>query len=325
MHGLASHVDSGPSHSPVRPARAAALTALGLFLLLLGTHWATMGHLVDRWSNDPQYSHGFIVPLFAAVVLWSRRAMLKQVAWTPTWIGCPFLAIGLAMRGVAAWIDFEALDTLSLLPSIFGLVLLVGGLSVLRWSWPALAFLGFMMPLPYFMETALALPLRRIATIMSTYALQTLGCPALSEGNVILVDDIPLGVEHACSGLGMLLTFFALATALAMVVNAPWHDRMVLIASAVPIAVLANVIRITATGLAYHLAGPDSELARLIYHDLAGWLMMPLALAMLWLELQFLAHLFIDQSDPAPLPLTMPKRSEFAIELPKTLPKEVKS
>jgi exosortase len=136
---------------------------------------------------------------------------------------------------------------------------------------------------------------------MSTYTLQTLGCPASAEGNIILIDDIPLGVEEACSGLGMLMTFFALATALAMIVNAPLHDRLILIASAIPIAILANVVRISATGVAFHLAGKDSQLAQAIYHNLAGWLMMPLALLMLWLELKFLANVLVEQPKAAPL------------------------
>jgi exosortase/archaeosortase family protein len=75
------------------------------------------------------------------------------------------------------------------------------------------------------------------------------------------------------------------------------------VASAIPIAILVNVIRITATGVAYHLAGRESALARLIYHDLAGWLMMPLALVMLWLELKFLANLILEEPEPGPVPL----------------------
>src|SRR5205823_2778560 len=94
--------------------------------------------------------------------------------------------------------DIEPLDALALLPTVFGLVLLAGGWSVLGWSWPALAFLAFMMPLPFTIEMSLAHPLRRIATEMSTYALQTLGCPAVAEGNIIFIGDIRLGVEEAC-------------------------------------------------------------------------------------------------------------------------------
>jgi exosortase len=299
---------SEAGNATLEEARQGRYMMAALAGLLLGTHWGTLGHLVERWTHDPQYSHGFVVPLFAAAVLWSRREMVASVRWKPAWIGFGLLAIGVALRLIAVQADIEPLDSLSLLPTTFGLVLLVGGWALLNWSWPALAFLAFMMPLPFFVETALAQPLRRVATEMSTYALQTLGCPAIADGNIIYIDDIRLGVEEACSGLGMLMTFFALATALAMIVHAPLHDRLILVASAIPIAILANVIRITATGVAYHLAGKDSSAAQVIYHDLAGWLMMPLAVAMLWLELKFLAHLFVTEADAAPLPLLAAKR-----------------
>src|ERR1043165_8141540 len=293
--------------SPRNPSgcRTPLAMAASLAIVLIATHWPTLGTMAERWMHDPQYSHGFIVPIFALVVLWFRRDRLAGVTWEPSWLGLPLLAVGIVLRFIAVRADFDPLYALSLLPTAFGLVLLVGGRSFLGWSWPALAFLAFMLPLPFTLETALALPLRRVATEMSTYSLQTLGLPAIAEGNVILVEDMKLGVEEACSGLGMLMTFFALATALAMIVRAPLTDRFILIASAIPIAILANVIRITATGVAYYFGGKDSPVAEVIYHDLAGWLMMPLALAMLWGELKLLQRLFVEEADDTPLSLTM--------------------
>jgi exosortase len=294
--------------APTVPGRFVGL-ALGmtaaLFTALIVSHWGTLAHMADRWAHDPQYSHGFVVPLFALVVLWSRNKMLTRTMWHPSWLGLPLMALGMILRIVAVESDLEPLDSLSLVPTGFGLVLLAGGWSVLRWSWPALAFLAFMMPLPFSVEMALAYPLRRLATEMSTYVLQTLGCPALAEGNIIFIDDIQMGVAEACSGLGMLMTFFALATAMALIGNVSLSNRLVLVASAIPIAILANVVRISATGVAYHLGGKESEFAKMIYHDLAGWLMMPLALGMFWLELKFLTNLWIDLPG-APLALSRP-------------------
>lgn len=299
-------------------ARDVLVVTAAFFLVLIVTHWTTLARLVERWSNDPQYSHGFLVPLFALIVLWSRRDMLKRATWQPAWPGVGLVVLGAALRVLAMQTDIEPLDALSLLPTVFGLVLLVGGWSVLRWSWPALAFLAFMLPLPFTIEIALAKPLRQLATNMSTYALQTLGCPAMAEGNIILIDDIRLGVEEACSGLGMLMTFFALAAALAMIIQGTWRERLLLMVSAIPIAIAANVIRITATGVAYHLAGKESTIAPLIYHDLAGWLMMPLALAMLWLELKLFANLIIEEPIPAETPSSakMPIRPLMTVQIP---------
>ena len=312
--GPCDDVANTTSPTSVRFFGEVFLVGAALIAAVIVSHWPTLATMADRWSHNPQYSHGFLVPIFALMVLWSRRALLKRVAWKPAWIGLPLLLIGVCARLIAVQADIEPLDAFSLLPTLFGAVLLVGGWSVLSWSWPALAFLVFLVPLPYSAEVALALPLRRLATVMSTFALQTLGCPALAQGNVIYIGDIPLGVEEACSGLGMLMTFFALSTALAMIVQAPLWNRIVLVASAVPIAIIANIIRISATGLAFYHAGRDSSLAHMIYHDLAGWLMMPIALLMLWLELKLLSRLLIDVPDAAPLPILKSQSSAISVD-----------
>src|SRR6185295_15946667 len=98
------------------------------------------------------------------------------------------------------------------------------------WCWPAVAFLAFMLPLPFVLEVALAGRLQSFATFASTYVLQTLGFPALSEGNVIIVNESKIGVAEACNGLGMPVVFFALSTALAFVIVRPlWEKILVLL------------------------------------------------------------------------------------------------
>jgi exosortase len=257
--------------------------------------------MAERWATDPQYSHGFLVPLFAAALLWFRRADRPRGPLAPDWWGLTLLGGASALRLVAAYFYIDPLDAFSLLSALAGAVLLMGGWPALRWAWPGVAFLGFMLPLPYQVETALGVPLRRFATLASTYALETLGYPALAEGNVIRIDDVRLGVIDACSGLGMLMTFFALATAVAVVVRRRWVDRLVLVLSAIPIAVLANVARITASGAAFTVVRDEGW--RHFIHDLTGWLMMPLALGLLWLELMVIDWLLVPAEAPAPLPL----------------------
>lgn len=294
---------------------AAGQWTLRLFplgLVFLWSYWPTLVTMAERWWRDPQYSHGFLVPIFALTVLWFRKGVLEKEAWQPQWFGIEhsaslwglgFVASGAALKLVAASLDFEPVDAFSLLPMLVGFVLVLGGWQALRWSWPAIAFLGFMLPLPFQFEVALAHPLRRLATEVSTYVLQTIGLPALAEGNVILLDDFRLGVVEACSGIGMLMTFFALSTAMALVIRAPLWERLVLVVSAIPIAVFANVTRITITAIAYPTLG--REAAQTIMHDLAGWFMMPLALGVLWLELRFLDRLFLERDASRPLALVI--------------------
>ena len=196
---------------------------------------------------------------------------------------------------------FGWLDAGSLIPALIGVLLLTLGAPVVRWSVPGIVFLLFILPWPWQFDLILTYPLRRVATICSTYALQTMGIPALARGNIIVVNELEVGVVEACSGLGMLMTFFALSTAVAFVIQRPVWERLVLFASAVPIGVLMNVVRITVTVFLMRVA--DDEIANIVFHDVAGWVMMPMALVVLWLELLWLGRLWrpVERGQAAPI------------------------
>jgi exosortase/archaeosortase family protein len=126
-----------------------------------------------------------------------------------------------------------------------------------------------------------------------------MGFSAVAEGTTIVMDDVAIGVVEACSGLGMLVTFVAMAAAVAILVKRPWLDRVLLVLSSLPIALAANVVRITATGVLGQTLG--AKWADLVFHDLAGWLMMPLALLLLGLEVWLLNRLLVLPAPEAPL------------------------
>jgi exosortase len=259
---------------------------------LVWAYWPTLADLVLTWHTQPQYSHGYLVPVFALFLLWSRRAMLAGADFRPSWLGLPLLLAGIGMRLGGAFYWYDWLDKISLIPCLAGVWLLVGGRASWRWAWPALLFLTFMVPLPYRYAIGMSGPLQRLATVSSTFVMQVLGLPALAEGNVILLNDASIGIVEACSGLRMLMVFFALSTAMALVIERPLLDRLILVVSAIPIALIANIIRVTVTGILHEVA--SGETANVFFHDVAGWLMMPLALGMLWVELKVLGRLFID-------------------------------
>jgi exosortase len=292
------------SASPRR--RQLWVTASVAILAVLWAHRTTFEQLVERWSHNPDYSHGFLVPIFAGFLLWVRRQKLDLGCVRTSWWGVVLLIVGGLLRLTGAYFYVDFFDHISLLPTIAGLVLVVGGPTALRWSWPAIACLVFMMPMPYRLERAMAYPLQRIATQASTYAMQTLGLPALSEGNTILLDEVRIGVVEACSGLRMLVVFFALSSAVALLIDRPLWERCLVFLSAVPIALVSNVTRITLTGVIHATLG--SDVANWVFHDLAGWLMMPLALAMLWVELRLLSRLVIVPAATMPLPLEQGER-----------------
>lgn len=265
--------------------------ALVVGLLLVWTFWPTFQTLAGRWIKDAEYSHGYLVPLFSAYLLWARRGILSQGPVQPSWWGLVVMAGGLLLRFAGTYTYFDWLAAAAFVPCLAGVFVLSGGWQALRWAWPALAFLLFMIPFPYRFEIALAQPLQRVATAASTYTIQTLGISAYADGNVIRLGAVQVGVVEACSGLSMLLIFFALSTAFIAVVKMPWPEQIVIIVSAIPIAIIANVIRITLTAILHKTAG--AELANFVFHDLAGWLMMPLALGLLWLEMKLMAWIII--------------------------------
>lgn len=258
--------------------------------------WAfapTFAELAHRWSTDAQYSHGYLVPVFAVVLLWLRRERCAAIQPGYSWWGLALLAVGIGLRFAGDYLYMDWIDAAALLPCLVGLTVFVGGKAALSWAWPAIAFLAFMIPLPFSLEVALAHPLQHLATVVSTYALQTLGLPALSEGNTIIINETRIGVVEACSGLSMLVIFFALSTAFIILVKRPLWQRLLLLASAVPIALIANITRITVTGVMHETVGHKA--ADLVFHDLAGYLMPPFALGLLWLELKGLGCLLVDR------------------------------
>ena len=275
--------------------RSRSYTPVALLLVplacLVWAFWPTFVDLAQVWKINPQYSHGWLVPVFAAIVLYARRDRLDVSAFAPSWWSVPLLALGVGLRLIGAYYYYAWLDPLSLLPTLLGVGMMVGGRAFGRWAWPAVLFLAFMIPLPYRLATSLSGPLQHLATVVSTFVMQVLGLPALAEGNVILLNEHSINIVEACSGLSMLMVFVALSAGMAIVVARPLVDRLILFVSAVPIAVMANIVRVTVTGVLYD--NVSGETANAFFHDVAGWLMMPLALGLLWIELKILDRLFI--------------------------------
>jgi exosortase len=155
-----------------------------------------------------------------------------------------------------------------------------------------------MLPLPFQLERMLSDPLQVMGAEESTYFIQTFGIPAIAQGNTILMGDIRLGVEEACSGLRMLIVFIAISAAAVIVSDRSRWEKILIFFSAIPIALISNIVRIVATALAYEYA--NRETADLIFHDLSGWLMMPFAMLLLFLELKIIDLLYVEVPDAHP-------------------------
>ncbi len=280
-------------------SKQSALAASLAFLLgcLLWSVWPALAVMQERWSGDPRYAHGYLVPLFSLALLWLRKDRIAAAKPMPSTWGLVFLGLGAALQLTGGYIRHDSVVGLALLPYLAGICLLVGGWRILEWAWLSIAFLVFMIPLPWRLENALGPPLQSIATTASTYLLQTCGFMAFADGYVIQLNDARIGVVEACSGLSMVMTFIALSTAAALIVRRPLLDRLVLVASSIPVALLANILRITVTGILHDTVGGHA--ADTFYHDLAGWVMIPLALALYWVEIWVLSRILIEVKQEA--------------------------
>jgi exosortase len=149
-----------------------------------------------------------------------------------------------------------------------------------------------MVPLPYRVETALSLPLQKIAARGSTWLLQSLGQPALQEGTTIVIDQFHLEVSRACSGLRMFTGVIALAYVFAVLSKRPWWDKAIVLVSAIPAAIIANMVRITVTGLLYRVF--DGDDARKTIHDYAGWFTILVGAILLGMLSAYLRRLVVE-------------------------------
>jgi len=261
-----------------------------LGLAFAWAYWPTIVNLVKVWNREADYSHGFFVVPLAVFFLWARRDRFPGFSGKLAW-GGGLLLIGLSIvvRTLGAWIYLDSVDGWSMMFWVAGAVWLLGGWRVLWWALPSIAFLWFMVPLPYRVERWLSLPLQRVATNASCWVLQCLKQPALAEGNTILLGEHHLEVEQACSGLRIFVGVVALAFAYVIIVRRPWWEKLVLLGSVVPIALIANSTRIISTGLLYQLVSGGA--AQKFSHDVAGWVMIPFAAGLFAAVLWYLGKL----------------------------------
>ena len=281
------------------PSRLLALV-IGM-VILAWAYWPNLEYLYSQWREEPNYSHGFLVIPIALLIFWQRLTE-KPIDWyasrIPGWGWVP-LAVIIAARIVVYERNSQWLENATLVPVVACLILALGGWSLLERAWPAVLFLVFMLPLPVTANTMIALPLQRIATLGSVFVMQLTGLWAIAQGNVIILRDHlnvsrTLEVARACNGLSMLMTLAATVVAYITLIPLANWKRIVVLTTAIPIALVSNIVRIVATGWCYYFIDEEKYLATL--HDWTGILiMMPLALILVGLELLLLSWLADDR------------------------------
>ncbi len=248
-----------------------ASAVVSVFAVLLGAlYWSILRDLVAQWWDDPNYSHGFLVPLVSGFLVWQLRWKLAALPVRGSWAGLAVLIAGVGALLVGDIASELFLARSSLVVIIAGLVLFHLGRAWLRTLAFPLGFLFFMIPLPATLFYAIAFPLQNVAAQTAVWVLDLIDVPVLRDGNVIQLSQITLGVTEACSGIRSLISLLALAVGWgSFTLSGPWAITA-LVASAVPVTILANTGRIVATGLVGQWFGP--WYAQGFFHAFSGWL-----------------------------------------------------
>jgi len=254
---------------------------VGIFsVLLLILYGPILKALVLDWWRDPNYSHGFLVPIFSGYVLWRERSRLARLPIRPSNFGLVVMlgAIGLLLIGSLGAELFSS--RVSLIFLVGGIVIFLAGWKILRAVSFPLGFLILMIPIPVLIYNQITFPLQLLASRFATFWLQLVNVPVLREGNLIILPNYTLEVVEACSGIRSLTTLITLAVAYGYLMNDRRWLRWLLALLMIPIAIVSNAIRIMGAGwLTYHF-GP--EMAEGFFHEFSGWVIFVAALVLMF-------------------------------------------
>ena len=258
-----------------------------LVLLTAVLYAGTLRELVRDWWNDPDYSHGFLVPLVAGYVAWRNRLRYKSIVLRPSNAGLAIVlfALSLFFAGTLGADLFTPRISLCIL--LAGLVVYLCGWAMLRALAFPLCYLALMVPLPGIVYNQITLPMQLLASRIAENLINLVGIPVFREGNLLRVPHYAVEVALACSGIRSLLTLIALGVAYAYFAERRTWSRLTLVVLMLPIAIFTNALRITISCLVGYRFG--AEWAEGFLHFFSGWLIFLIALSLL-----FLVHFFLN-------------------------------
>jgi len=268
--------------------RVLALLAAG-FLLLIPTFWGGIAHLVERWDVQEEYSHGYLIPLVTAYLIWQRRDLLKALEFKPTWAPVGLIVLGLVVSIIGEISALYILIHLSLILIILSMAWAVMGWSAFRYVMIPIALLIFAIPLPYFLEATLTADLQLISSKLGVAFIRLFGIPVFAEGNVIDLGSYQLQVVEACSGLRYLYPLMGVGFIVVYMYQVDIWKRVLVFLSTVPITILMNSLRIGIIGILVEYWGQG--MADGFLHYFEGWIIFVACLAILVGEMWLLNRL----------------------------------
>ncbi len=263
-----------------------SLFAVSTFLIF-ASFFPSLKGLLEVWETE-EYSHGYIIPFLSILIGWHILTE-KKPEIKPSWLGLPLVLIGFLFLIISQLSAFAT-------PSYYGFLIAIFGLSIsffgLRFSLiliPAFAYLVFAIPLPKLIYMGLSAELQLISSSLGVFVLQTLGISVFQEGNIIDLGTQKLQVVEACSGLRYLFPLMSFSFLVAFLLDDKMWKRVFIFLSAIPITIGMNSLRIAITGILVNWGG--SEMAEGLIHDLEGWMIFAICVAILMIEVWILTHI----------------------------------
>ena len=276
------------------------LIIAGLFCVLF---YSDLYRIVYRWLKDPSWSHGFLIPFFSLYFLNQHDEKIVRLKPSRNYLGL-FLMVSFIVLYFLniSFLNFGYGNPILMIATLGAIILFLGGWALIKYTWLPVVYLIFAVPLPGRFYKELTIPMRQIAAKIASATLNLV--PELQTTvNGVVIDIIYKGarigdgldVADACSGMRLLMAFLALGVAMAYLHYRPTWQRLVLLGSTIPIAILCNIIRVTTTCFIFILWDP--KYAKGIYHDMLGMLMLPLAFGLYGLLAWFMLNLFEEEEE----------------------------
>ena len=308
--------------APSQTLGRSSTTVVGLLLvtavlIALVGFGSGLSEVVARWIRQDEYSHGFLIPLISAWLLWSRRDVLTASIGQPAWIGPALVALAISMHIVGELSALFILSQVGFVVALVGIVLSAGGYSLLKVTLTPILFLLFSIPLPYFIESVLTWRLQIISSELGVAVIRLFQIPVYLEGNVIDLGYYKLQVVEACSGLRYLYPLLSLGFLAAYFFHAPFWQRAVVFLSAIPITILMNSVRIGLVGVLVNRWGTGA--AEGLLHFFEGWTIFIASAGLLIGEMALFARIGSGKSffEAFALPVVAAPKSSFLSNQPK--------
>ena len=234
------------------PWLALAVSVAGALALYI----PVIAGMAADWIEFPSLSHGFAVPLISAYLLWNKRRLLAEAPVEGSLTGLPVVVLALGMLVLGSLGGESFIARLSLPIALFGVVLFLMGGQVTRHAWIAIAYLAFMIPLPYLTLKAITYQSRLFDAGLTATALGWMGVPVLRDGVMLQLPNMTLEVADECSSVPAIAALLALGAAYAQLQARPTWIRVVLTLAAAPLGLLSNIVRLIVTSLGAYYLGP---------------------------------------------------------------------